>query len=348
MVMRLFLAGDKPKIVSASFFMCAEILHLIEWRPDIGLQIADNSALFNDLFIEHQNSIITKNCKRHNVTDFQGVRNQSVASSKKRDERATFVRSFKSEAKNEEMQPGNEEQRARPASEIAKLSNRFLPGGAQHEYALKLRPEWFVPLMRKYAEVHLEPGVEQAFRCHRVLETQERRMDEREDALNSYLDSKVAAQSAPPRPARTPVDPTLPPKNEFECFLYANTAKVLAAAIKAKVASSLGDATWNPGPTRRKDDQVAALTRAFNCAADPPPAPGRPAAAVLEFKNFCDSRLPPLIYKVPSGEPTARVPKPSKPSMADAIRSAPGEQETVDMLGNLAWDEKRSPFSVKS
>jgi hypothetical protein len=265
MLMRLFLAGDKPKIVSASFFMCAEILHLIECRPDIGLQIAQNAMSFNELFIEYLNGIIHNRCENHNVTDFQGLRTQSVASSKERQEKAAFERSFKSEATNEGMQHGNGEQRARPDSEVAKLSNRFLPGGAQHKYALKLVHEWFLLLLRMYAKLRLEPGVEQAFRGHRILEMLNRRMDERQYALNVYLNAKKARSAAgSPRTPRPPVNPALPPRNEFVCFLYANKSSFLADVIKAKVESSSGAVTWKPGSRiQNKEKHVAALTRAF-------------------------------------------------------------------------------------
>ena len=46
MMIRLFAVGNKPKIVRAGFFLLAELIHLVDERPDILPQLAESSCQY--------------------------------------------------------------------------------------------------------------------------------------------------------------------------------------------------------------------------------------------------------------------------------------------------------------
>jgi hypothetical protein len=126
-------------------------------------------------------------------------------------------------------------------------------------------------------------------------------MDDRLEAIDSYIVSETKSQRTPAAAAaaagaaRAPVAPSdLPPANEFVHFLEANTIATLWSVIEAKKAASPGPVSWNAGPKSQKEAKhIAAITRAFG----DPPAPWRPAEAVMEFRHFFASAPPPLLYR---------------------------------------------------
>jgi hypothetical protein len=333
----LFLVGDKPKIVQAAFFMLAELQHLIVARPDILPQIGLHCTAFNELFIEHLNSIIARLCKKHQVTNFQGLRNQSVNPGKRREDRAQMAGTFKCE-------DGEGGARAEHDSEIFKLSRRFLEGGTQYAQVERLAEQWLKPLMREYAEVSVSSGENQIFRGHRPLQMQARRMDDRHDAINKYYASqtKTAQRDTPVPAVSAPV-----PDDEFTYHLNVSSKDELWKVIEAKRESG-----WDDNRCKKSHNKplyIHALALAFGCEADDGGSVVVSNSDALQaFKHFCDNAVPRLIYKEPTERWAPgvgqRVVKPPKLTIRQALASAPSEAEAIRLFGTLAWDHKASPF----
>ena len=84
LMIRVIATGNKHKIVRACFFLLAELIHLIENRPDIMRQIAIMAPYTNEVQIEFHNSTIARRLQHMDVL-FQNIRNESVNTSRIRD-----------------------------------------------------------------------------------------------------------------------------------------------------------------------------------------------------------------------------------------------------------------------
>lgn len=84
LIIRAIAAGKKFKIVRACFFLLAQLIHLIDNRPDIMRQIAIMAPFTNEVHIEFHNSTIARRVKNMDVV-FQNLRNESVNTSRIRD-----------------------------------------------------------------------------------------------------------------------------------------------------------------------------------------------------------------------------------------------------------------------
>lgn len=229
-------------------------------------------------------------------------------------------------------------------SEVAKLSKRFQEGGTQWHHVQTLAEEWYKPMMRRYATIPLAIGVRESLRGHRPLRMQERRHDDRYDALNSYIRSKTD----PPR-VKTSHPADNRPVNEFAYFLQANGAKFLWSAIEARNKTESHPALVASKKSHRKPRLVAALLRAFGCVdGDGADEETSPSEALAAFKAFCNSAEPVLQYKAPKKPWTADMTqdmKAPKPTLAQALASAPSEEKSIELLSALAWNPDLSPFN---
>jgi hypothetical protein len=87
MMIRSFAVGNKPKIVAKSrFFLLAELIHLVDERPDILPQLAESCTCLNEVVIEHNHSILARLLDKAKK-EFQILRNASVQVSQDRERR---------------------------------------------------------------------------------------------------------------------------------------------------------------------------------------------------------------------------------------------------------------------
>lgn len=70
--------GGKWKIVRASMFMLAILLHLKKHRPDVLIQIALHPTMLNEVYIEHLNSIVKRYCVYIKARFFNDIRKCSI------------------------------------------------------------------------------------------------------------------------------------------------------------------------------------------------------------------------------------------------------------------------------
>ena len=81
LIIRAIATGKKFKIVRVCFLLLAQLIHLIDNRPDIMRQIAIMAAFTNEVHIEFHNSTIARRVKNMDVV-FQNLGNESVNTSR--------------------------------------------------------------------------------------------------------------------------------------------------------------------------------------------------------------------------------------------------------------------------
>ena len=89
-MIKLFAMGKKPNIVCAGFFLLAQLQHMLQHRPDLIKQIGSICTSLNEVFIEHDNSIIARALEGMLVA-FDKIREVSVLVEKKRSDQADML-----------------------------------------------------------------------------------------------------------------------------------------------------------------------------------------------------------------------------------------------------------------
>ena len=156
MMTRLVAFGKKPKIVRAFMFLVMQNEHLVEHRPDILVQMAQNCTSLNEVFIEHLHSVVARQTNQNTVLDFDKARVAPV----KADKKASANEAWRKITKTGEGGPlkkvlGPSTQTDREDSEVKRQVTRFEVGGSERLYVQHVAKYWLLPLLQKLASLPL-------------------------------------------------------------------------------------------------------------------------------------------------------------------------------------------------
>lgn len=154
MMIRLFAVGNKPKIVRAGYFLLAELIHLVDNRPDILPQHAESCTSLNEVFIEHNHSILARLLDKAKK-EFQILRNLSVQISQDRQRKTSMLELLQRGDDGPLKKKARVAERSRGDSEVKIQVTRFRKGGSCFPQVQMVADNWLIPLIKSYASMNL-------------------------------------------------------------------------------------------------------------------------------------------------------------------------------------------------
>ena len=337
----LFSVGEKPKIVRAGIFLTAQILHMVENRPDIMQELALNATKINEVFVEHANSLIQREvAKRQSDPSFQKVRDASIRILKNRQDLQLMEQLVES-SKTFEEHGGMRSKRRRitvggrsaasastiddddddddaetdaetsannikvePDSEVRAQVSRFEPDGKCWNYIEAIANDFWLPYIKKLGQLTINPRVSACFDQHRPLETEGSRMMEHVDSTKLYCKHVLSQENKQVNgEAGEPLE-----LNLFSASLLSrkNTKPVLWEVIKSLANQDPRPYNFTPClESVNKPKYVEVLEEAFGVTS----MQTSPQEALGKMKRICDKWTPEKLKFIPLDEVSQPVPK---------------------------------------
>lgn len=346
-MIRLYAVGNKPNIIKTGFFLQVQLHHMINNRPDLIQQIGNCCTSLNEVFIEHNNSIIARNLEGLRVT-FPTIRKTSILIEKKRQQRSDLKKLLhRSKDKNANELKRNSSSMAPTdsMSEVRKQVHRFTEDGSLHQMVKEVSVNFLLPLLRSYAMLKHSDHQEKLFNEYRPLQAIGEKLKEAADSFKKYVhtqrNKEIRLRGKQAEPAQ-PLQLTA-----LTSFLTAQTAAILKQIISVLILRppeylhllrSFTTKSVKATLQGAKANQVTAISTMFVQPKDPEAALLNDAEAIQRIKSFCKA-LHILLHKAKAFDPSnPTTNKALQRPLQEVLTACPNKDQALEILGNLDWN----------
>lgn len=354
-LIKLYAVGNKPNIVKTGFFLQAQLHHMIDKRPDLVKQIGKVCTSLNEVFIEHNNSVIARNLVGLMVT-FPTIRNTSVLIEKKRQQREDLKKlchrsneSGYDQLKRTSISINPQEN----MSEVRRQVSRFGEHGSLGVLVKDISVNFLLPLLRKYSTLKCSELQEQLVNEYRPLENISERLKEAAIDIKKYVANQKKLEARRTQKNQAPVQDEA--FTVLTAFLHDQTAATLKQILsilqlRPKTYEHLlrqfkTDKDLRASTKGLKMNQVRALACMFKEPVDPKAAIFNDHEAVHRIQDFCKTLRISLRKARPFDPRNPPKQKPPIRPLEEVLKSCPSKSKSLEILGSLDWNhENIFPF----